>query len=299
VAIKNIFRACIISLAFIFLLNLYGCASSGNYDNNDNNDNNDTTITVPTVPTASGILTISVLKAGQADAIVITTQNSCMVIDCGEKDDADKVLQYLKERNIKTIDYLVITHFDKDHVGGAAKILSNVTANIIYVPDYKGNTDEYKKYINALEMNSMSQTAITENVSFLLDDVLFEIYSPLKTSYRGDNDYSLVVLAKHGNLSFLFAGDAESERISELMEQLDGNYDYFKVPHHGRFDDMTSEFINFVNPSIAVITDSEKNPADDRTIESLSALGCEVYCTKDGTVTAISDGSEITVELVP
>lgn len=247
-------------------------------------------------PVVNGDFTITVLKAGQADAIVIKTENSCIVIDCGEKDDGNKVLEYLDENNIISIGCLIITHFDKDHVGGAAKILKKTTVDKILVPDYEGSNSEYSDYLKALDKTGLSQTVLTEEASFMLDDVLFNVYPPRKSNYStSDNDFSLVVSASYGNLKFLFAGDAESERIAELMEQLDGSYYLLKVPHHGRFNTKTYEFFKFIAPSVSVITDSEKNPADNRTIASLKAVGSEVYCTKDGTVTVISDGNEATV----
>lgn len=247
-------------------------------------------------PVVNGDFTITVLKAGQADAIVIKTENSCIVIDCGEKDDGNKVLEYLDENNIISIGCLIITHFDKDHVGGAAKILKKTTVDKILVPDYEGSNSEYSDYLKALDKTGLSQTVLTEEASFMLDDVLFNVYPPRKSTYStSDNDFSLVVSASYGNLKFLFAGDAESERIAELMEQLDGSYYFLKVPHHGRFNAKTYEFFKFIAPSVSVITDSEKNPADNRTIASLKAVGSEVYCTKDGTVTVISDGNEATV----
>lgn len=281
---KKRFRFCIISALLVFLLNLFGCARGGE-------PGEDT----KALPPAGGELTITVLQAGQADAIVITTQNRCMVIDCGEKDDDDKILQYLKEKQIKNIDCLVITHFDKDHIGGAPKILSNVTAEKIFVPDYRGKSDEYDKFIKALDNNGLTQTVLTEDVTLVLDDVLFEIYPPQKSTYSTpDNDFSLVVSARHGDLSFLFAGDAEAERISEITAQLEGPFDFLKIPHHGRYGTKTAELVEFARPSIAVITDSDKNPADERTLAALEDIGCKAYCTKDGTVTVKSDGANLT-----
>ncbi|MDO4555742.1 MAG: MBL fold metallo-hydrolase, partial [Lachnospiraceae bacterium] len=64
------------------------------------------------------ILTVTILKVGKADAIMIQTEDKVMMIDTGEEDDKDKLAIFLKQENISKVDYLIITHFDKDHVGG-------------------------------------------------------------------------------------------------------------------------------------------------------------------------------------
>ena len=70
-------------------------------------------------PAAQDTLEVCFLKVGKADAIVLMCRDETMVIDCGEEDDGREVLACLKSRGVKEVDVLVITHFDKDHVGGA------------------------------------------------------------------------------------------------------------------------------------------------------------------------------------
>ena len=87
------------------------------------------------VPAVSGEFNFTILKSGQADAIIMQTQNHSIIIDCGEKDDGDEVVEYLQENNIANVDYLFITHFDKDHIGGFPEVMENVKADTVYVPD--------------------------------------------------------------------------------------------------------------------------------------------------------------------
>jgi len=78
------------------------------------------------IPDVTGKLNFTVLKAGQADAIIMQTQNRSIIIDCGEKDDGDEIAEYLQEENITNVDYMFITHFDKDHVGGFPEVMESV-----------------------------------------------------------------------------------------------------------------------------------------------------------------------------
>lgn len=242
-----------------------------------------------------GKFDFSVLDIGKADAIVMQTQNYCVIIDCGEKGDGKKILNYLTENNIETVDCMLITHFDKDHVGGAANIINNTVVKTIITPNYEGTNSEYKKYVTAAENKSIIPKKITEKYKFTLDDVIFEVYPPKKSDYdEADNDYSLVIKVTHGENEMLFTGDAEDERIDEFARELSGEYAFLKVPHHGRISKRTQMLIKNTKPQYAVITDSEKNPAEEVT-KILEKCGSEVYYTKNGTVLVSSNGKSLNI----
>lgn len=247
------------------------------------------------IPKVTGNFEIHTMQAGQADAIILTTENHSVIIDCGEKDDGDDIVKYLNENSIDHIDYIFITHFDKDHVGGFPEVTENVDAENIIVPDYEGANKEYEKYLETVNENNLEASALTKDMSFTLDDCLFEVTPPQKTSYDGDNDFSLVISVTHGDNKFLFAGDAEEKRLSEIMETFKGEYDFLKVPHHGRYNSLTKSFFEQIRPEYAVITDSEKNPAEQKTLDCLSNINCKTYQTKNGSVSILSDGNEIKI----
>lgn len=251
----------------------------------------------PEIPAVIGDFKVSVLKVGQADAIILQTRQHCVVIDCGEKDDGDEVSEYLAENELSKIDYLFITHFDKDHVGGVPEVLDNVAVGELITPAYEGTNDEYYAYMDAIEKHNITPVSLTENMTFTLDDVLFEVYPPMRTSYaEDDNNFSLVISATHGDNRFLFAGDAKKVRLSEIMKQIDGDYDFLKVPHHGKYNSNTGKFFEFVKPEISVITCSRKNPEENETVAALESVGSSIYLTREGNVYAVSDGEKITVD---
>ena len=207
---------------------------------------NDKTIKIPDV---TGSFEFTVLKAGQADAILMQTQNNSIIIDCGEKDDGDELVGLLREKDISNIDYLFITHFDKDHVGGFPEVMENITVTNIIVPDYEGNNDEYEEYLKTVNSKKSDVTALKEDTAFTLDDVVFEVSIPKKQSYaEGDNDFSLVISVTHGENTFLFAGDAEKDRLREVMSEFGKEYDFLKVPHHGKYNKNTKQFVTTVKP---------------------------------------------------
>lgn len=247
-------------------------------------------------PEVTGEYKTTILKSGKADAIVLKTQNHTVVIDSGEKNDGDEIIDYLKSSGISEVDYLIITHYDKDHVGGAPELMSGVKINEIIVPDYEGNNSEYTAFTTALSSLELTPTRLTANMSFTLDDVLFELYPAQKPQYKEeDNDYSIVTSVTHGKNTFLYAGDCETERLAELPDQMEMPHTFLKVPHHGVYCSGMDEFIKSVSPGYAVITDNAKNPADEKTTALLEAAGAKVYSTQNGPVTAVSNGTDITV----
>ena len=246
------------------------------------------------VPKAVNKFEVIALNVGKADSLILKTENHAVLIDCGEKGDGDEVLDALSKSGIESIDWLIITHFDKDHVGGAAKLIKNIGISRIITPDYDGDSAEYKSYLSAAETAGLVPTRLKQKLTFVLDDVLFEIYPPEQSKYdESDNDYSLALRAIHGENKFLFTGDAEEERLSEFKDEFPLSHTFLKVPHHGRYNGYTKEFINAVSPELAVITCSEKNPPDSKTLSVLDSVGSQTFLTENGTAEFISDGKNI------
>lgn len=254
------------------------------------------TETKTNIPSVTGEFDFTVLKAGQADAIFMQTQNHSIILDCGEKDDGDKIVELLKEKNINNVDYIFITHFDKDHVGGFPEVMENITASNIIVSNYEGNNDEYAEYLKTVNEKDLNITSLTKDISFVLDDVLFEVSTPKKKSYaESDNDFSLVISVTHGENTFLFAGDAEKDRLEEVIAEFGEHYDFLKVPHHGKYNKNTEKFLNIIRPVYSVICDSKKNPAEDKTVSLLEGVNSKIYSTKNGNISVSSDGKEIKI----
>lgn len=247
-------------------------------------------------PAVTGRFETEILNIGKADAILLYTENHTILIDTGSRGDGATILRALEERNISELDDLIITHFDQDHVGGAVKIINTIPVGKIYAPDYVGSCEEYDRFIRKTDELGYAIESPKTPVSLYLDDVLVSVYPPLKKEYKeADNNYSLVIEAIHGNHRFLFAGDAEEERLSELPRQMDLSHDFLKVPHHGIYHKMTESFLQSVRPTYAVITCGKNTLPDEETMKALSSLCQKTYLTKDGNVTAISDGKTITV----
>ncbi len=235
-------------------------------------------------------------KIGKADSFVMQTENSVVVLDTGETEDSEEIMEYLDDEGITDIDYLIISHFDKDHVGGASDIILNYNIEHILQPDASENSDEYAAYVSALKSVGMSPEVVSDTYTFSLDGANFIVLPPLSAGYEDDkdNNSSLVVSITHGENSFLFTGDAMDERINELLTYDNLEHTVLKMPHHGKYSDKLPDLVEAVNPRYAIITSSDKNPEEDETLEILENIGAEVYITRNGDISIKSDGKNLT-----
>lgn len=237
--------------------------------------------------------TVDFLDVGKADSMILRTENSTVVIDCGEKGDGKDIVEFLEENGVESVDYLIITHYDKDHVGGSAKVINNIEVKNVLAPDYEEESSEMEKYRKALSENNITPVLVTEDMSFTLDGVEYTVYAPEKDFYGedDDNDFSLVTKAVYHDTTMLFTGDAMEQRLSEIMDV--GNCDLLKVPYHARKIDNLETFISRVRPEYAVACTSE-DEFSGNTKNILEKYNVEYYATcYDGRITAVSDGNEI------
>ena len=243
-------------------------------------------------------LTITCIKGGAADAFVLISDNHVVVIDTGLDKKADKLVEFLNEQGVTKVDELIITHFDKDHVGGADHILNNFEVGTVYTTYHSKESDDITAYLEALENSGLEETTVSENLTFAVDGISFTIYPPKSPVYYDStsNNSSLVIRVSLGENSMLFAGDAEYERLSELLKTEGLGSTILKVPHHGRYNANTEAFIKYVNPQYAIITSSNGEPEDQEVLDILAANGTKTYLTKDGdvTITMTADAVEIT-----
>lgn len=243
-------------------------------------------------------LKITFFDVGKGDAILIETKDTRMLIDTGYDETASVILDYLDRQGSGQLDYLVLTHFDKDHVGGADKVLEAVDTACILQPDYESDGGQYLEYQEALEEAGQKPELVTETRKISFDGVECLIYPPQQQEYKEeDNDFSLVISMTYGEQRFLFAGDCEKERLKELLEQTEFElqHDLLKVPHHGRKEKNSEEFLEAVSPAAAVITCSQEEPADEKIRRILRQTGTQVYTTAEGTVTCVSDGEQMEI----
>ena len=273
------------ALVSALTLVLVGCGKTA-----DTSSVQEPTEVMPATP-----LTVTFMKVGKADGIILQTANHTVVLDCGEKSDGKKMVARLNEAGVTDIDYLLLSHYDQDHIGGAAKVVENFNVWHVVGADYSEDSSEFEKLAAAMDTAGLHMERPTEKFSFQLDDALFTVYPHESADYQDgfDNNCSLVVKVTHHDETLLFTGDAMQERLSEIMDI--GDCDLVKVPYHGREIANLPEFLAAVTPEYGVISTDDEN-LSAVTMQQLAAQNVETYVTyQDGNIIAVSDGSSIEI----
>jgi len=249
----------------------------------------------------SGELIIHYLDLGQADSILLELPNNeIMLIDAGNNSDGQKLVNYLREQGIDTIDYLIGTHPHADHIGGLDDVIENFVIGRIYMPEVIHTTKTFEDVLLAVQRKGKKITPARTGVS-IIDDPVLQIYflSPISNNYKDLNHYSAVVKVDFLDKSFLFTGDAEKINEEEMIEKYGVKLKshILKVGHHGSNTSTSEEFIEKVVPDYAVISvgkDNSYGHPSALVIQRLQNHGVKIYRTDlQGTIIARSDGQQI------
>ncbi|MDD6628051.1 MAG: MBL fold metallo-hydrolase [Lachnospiraceae bacterium] len=238
------------------------------------------------------------LDTGKSDCIVIELEDCVIVNDTADADDYELISDFLDEKQITTIDYMILSHFDKDHIGSAAMLLTNYDVNCVIMPDYEETSLYYEALVQALEQSDAQQLLLYDDYSFTASGAEIVVSAANETEYKDDNNYSLITTVTYGENRFLLMGDAMKKRTGEFLETVlaEEHYDLIKMPHHGDYYKKLEDLIACVRPDAAVLTvGQERDRLEEETVLLLQEYGCRIYDTIDGNVNVESDGANISV----
>ena len=274
--------------------------NGGNSSGSENNDGQDSGNGSNTGNTADKC-EITAFSIGKADALLISSGDVNILIDVGEEDDAEYICNGIKEKGINKLDIVVITHFDKDHVGGIAKILEECEADKVIYPDYANTKDGYLAFRRAISDRD-NEGKITETTEYSLGGLKLAVYPEAdpdalrSKSNDFDNDMSLVCMLYYRDYRFLFAGDIEKDRTDEILDSgIEIECDWIKMPHHGRYNKKIKKLLDACVPSYAIVTDSDDMIADTDTLVELQKRKAKIFSTRNGDVVTIADENGISV----
>ena len=244
-----------------------------------------------------GPLKVTMLKVGKADAIVLEQDGKALLIDTGEEDDGEDLVDFLFRENVKEIECLIITHYDKDHVGGADTLIRTLPVKKAILPDYDSVSSEYREFLREAEKSGSELIRLNEDCEFNFGGCRVEIEVPSSFAdydpdLDNDNDLSLITIVTYGEHRLLFMGDSEKKRLNEWLAKDHGQFTFMKFPHHGVYNSALGLLLSKTQPEYIAICDSKKNPADKETLELLEGRGT-VFETKDGNILLRSNGREI------
>ena len=242
-------------------------------------------------------LKIYFFNAGKADAILISKDDKNIMIDTGEERLKDDIFNYFKNNNIKKIDYLIITHFDKDHVGSASHIINNIEVDNVLQSNSPKDSTYYNNYIKALNNKNITPITVSNDYEIDLAGMNITVNGPDKIYDSNEsNNSSLITSIIYNDISFLFMGDAENKRLKDYLKEHNNTYNFLKVPYHGNYLKQFENLINITKPNYAVITCSSKEKESEETIDILKNNKIKYYLTRNGEINIYSDGKEIMIK---
>jgi competence protein ComEC len=255
-------------------------------------------------------LHVSFLDVGQGDAILIQTPNGQDILIDGGPDPQKINLELSQKLPFwdRTIDLVVCTHSQADHITGLVEVLQRYKVKQVLEPGVSYNSSIYQEWCNLVEEKQIKQDkAQTGQEIDLGNGIKMEVLNPPASLWEGTSDdvdnNGVVLRLNWGKVSFLFTADIREEvEFALIGQRANLKSTVLKVSHHGSKTSTTSQFLAAVDPEVAVISVGEDNPFGHPSPEVLERLidrlgEDNVYRTdKDGTIEFTTDGETLWVK---
>ena len=247
----------------------------------------------------AGEMKVHFLDVGQGLSILVQSDGQTMIYDGGDKSTSSFVVSYLQKQNVTTIDYLISSHYDSDHMAGLIGCLNAFDVKNVISSDYEHDSKLYQSFIQTVADKGLPMQHPAVGTEFSFGSGSFQILAPATIDPNDSNKNSVAIKLTNGNNSFIFTGDAESTSEKAMCESgIDLSCDVLVPGHHGSATATSWDFLQATVPEYAVIScgkDNQYGHPDTDVMDKLESMDIQVYRTdKQGTIVAVSDGTTIT-----
>ena len=229
---------------------------------------------------------ITVHDVGQGQCISILSEDQTLVIDCGGlntlHDPGESLGAYLKARGRTTVDLLILTHLDSDHVNGVADLAEMLEIRKILLPPLVDTIELPEDLNRCIEGHGIETVEVTRDLSLNAGNLGVRVFAPV--SDKDSNDSGLFVLASVGDYDLLVTGDA-SARTEEVF--LDTHplrdVELLIVGHHGSRYASSAALLRSIGADTAIVSVGYNNygQPDQETLERIAGNGYNVYRTDE------------------
>lgn len=261
-------------------------------------------------------LVITCIDVGQGDSVLITFPNGKVwLVDAGGVPAGDtesgvdpghrNVLPVLRAKGIQSLDVVVMTHPDEDHIQGLLAVSRHVPVGHVYWNGFQGSRTEQRVREEFQRRGTRVERLVSGHMTAAEPAEIMSLSPPTKPilgTRSPENENSIVLLIKFGAKSVLLTGDIEASAEQRLMREFRShlrNLTLLKVAHHGSDSSSTPEFIRWSHPELAVISCGKRNryghPSSE-VLRRLKSSGTDIYRTDDcGMIEWSTDGNSDTL----
>lgn len=177
-------------------------------------------------------------------------------------------MPYLLNRRVSKIDYVIISHFDFDHIGGLLYVMNKMKVKNVIISKQPEESVNYKNFIKIIKDKKINLIIVNAGDRLKIsNDVYFDIFWPNSDEFISENalnNNSIVCKLNYKTFSMLFTGDIEEIAEKRILEKYKNNLDLLKadilkIAHHGSKSSTTQEFLNAVKPQKALIGVGKNN----------------------------------------
>ena len=214
-------------------------------------------------------LKIYFIDVGQGDScLIVTPHNKKILIDGGGSENSDFdvgkniLLPYLLDRGIKKLDYIMVSHFDTDHVEGLIYVMKEIKVKNVIISKQPENSENFEQFIQIAKNKKINVIVVNKgDILNVEKNLYFKILWPNSektTTENTLNNNSLVAKLEYKNFSVLFTGDIEEVAEKRILQEYENNLQILnstvlKVAHHGSKTSSTQNFVDLVKPKVVLI----------------------------------------------
>ncbi|NEU32005.1 MBL fold metallo-hydrolase [bacterium LRH843] len=245
-------------------------------------------------------LSVSFIDVDQGDAILIQTPDrKSILVDGGKRAAGEKVVSYLAKAGVTSVDMLVATHPDADHIGGLVHVIESLPIKKVLDSGKTHTTQTYLDYLTVIDEKSIPFELAKEGQTINVDpNVTIRVLNTGKAG-QDNNESSIVLKVTYGSVSYLLAADAGVSTEAEMISKYNVKSTILKVGHHGSNGSTSQAFVNAVKPEAAILSVGEDNSyghPTDAVVNRLDEARSKLYSTaRSGDIVVKTNGKTYSV----
>lgn len=257
---------------------------------------------MPSAEAATKELKVHFINVGQGDAILIQSPNGKnMLVDGGPKSASKHVVDFLKSKGVKKLDYVVATHPDADHIGGLIEVLNTFPVSNFVDSGYVHTSQTYYDLLTLIDKKNIKFTVAEELDKLALDPNMIIRVLYANEDAKDSNGASIVLKATYNKVSFLLMGDADTAIEDYIRGKYDVTATVLKNGHHGSNTSSSAAFVSNVKPKVGILSYGKNNSyghphaAIEERLKNVgaktykTAVDCDITVTTDGVKHSVSN----------